>query len=284
MTSPGFADLVVARASLDDWSVISGWAGDEGWNPGLSDAPSFFAQDPEGFFIGRIDGQPVSAVSVVTYDADYAFLGFYLVRPDLRGRGHGLATWKTALAHMRRPDRRSGRCGGAAGQLPQVRLRTRPPHRPVHRNRAAWNRRHRGAARRSGRLRVDRGVRQCLLPGRPPPLPGTVAHRSRPPHLRPRRRRPPHRLRGDPARPRPPARGPAVRRHRRGCPRPPAGAGRRRSRGRGRHRHPRVERAGRRPRRGVRPHPSFETARMYTGPVRPFSGERVYGVTTLELG
>jgi hypothetical protein len=30
--------------------------------------------------------------------------------------------------------------------------------------------------------------------------------------------------------------------------------------------------------------PSFEAARMYTGPVRPFAGERVYGVTTLELG
>ena len=30
--------------------------------------------------------------------------------------------------------------------------------------------------------------------------------------------------------------------------------------------------------------PSFETARMYTGPVRPFAAERVYGVTTLELG
>ncbi|KPI09227.1 GCN5-related N-acetyltransferase [Actinobacteria bacterium OK006] len=113
MTSPGPADLVVARASLDDWSVISGWAGDEGWNPGLSDAPSFFAQDPEGFFIGRIDGQPVSAVSVVTYDADYAFLGFYLVRPDLRGRGHGLTTWKTALAHA------GGRTVGLDGVVAQ---------------------------------------------------------------------------------------------------------------------------------------------------------------------
>lgn len=30
--------------------------------------------------------------------------------------------------------------------------------------------------------------------------------------------------------------------------------------------------------------PSFETARMYTGPVRAFAGERVHGVTTLELG
>ncbi|MFJ2260700.1 hypothetical protein ACIOKD_20550 [Streptomyces sp. NPDC087844] len=30
--------------------------------------------------------------------------------------------------------------------------------------------------------------------------------------------------------------------------------------------------------------PSFETARMYTGPVRPYATDRVYAVTTLELG
>ena len=99
MTSPGPQDLVVTQASLDDWPVISGWAADEGWNPGLSDGPSFFAQDPEGFFLGRIDGEPVSAISVVNYGAEYAFLGCYLVRPDLRGRGYGIATWKAALAH-----------------------------------------------------------------------------------------------------------------------------------------------------------------------------------------
>ncbi|MFF1698192.1 GNAT family N-acetyltransferase [Streptomyces sp. NPDC058257] len=91
--------LSISRATLDDWQVVSGWAKDEGWNPGLRDGPCFFAQDPEGFFIGRIEGQAVSAISVVNYDEVYAFLGFYLVRPDLRGHGHGLATWQTALAH-----------------------------------------------------------------------------------------------------------------------------------------------------------------------------------------
>ncbi|MFD8912425.1 GNAT family N-acetyltransferase [Streptomyces sp. NPDC059575] len=99
MTSPAPQDLVVTQATLADWPVISAWAAAEGWNPGLSDGPAFFAQDPEGFFLGRIDGEPVSAVSVVNYGDDYAFLGCYLVRPDLRGQGHGLATWKTALAH-----------------------------------------------------------------------------------------------------------------------------------------------------------------------------------------
>ncbi|MFD4408174.1 GNAT family N-acetyltransferase [Streptomyces sp. NPDC058476] len=113
MTSPGPADLVVSQASLDDWKVVGGWAADEGWNPGLSDSASFFAQDPEGFFIGRIGGEPVSAVSVVNYGADYAFLGFYLVRPDLRGRGYGTTTWKTALAHA------GGRTVGLDGVVAQ---------------------------------------------------------------------------------------------------------------------------------------------------------------------
>ncbi|MFC6066139.1 GNAT family N-acetyltransferase [Streptomyces ochraceiscleroticus] len=91
--------LVVTRATPEDWKLVSEWAAAEGWNPGLADAACFFTQDPDGFFLGRIDGEPVSAISVVNYSPDYAFLGFYLVRPDQRGRGHGLTTWKTALAH-----------------------------------------------------------------------------------------------------------------------------------------------------------------------------------------
>ncbi|NDZ83746.1 MULTISPECIES: GNAT family N-acetyltransferase [unclassified Streptomyces] len=99
MTYSSAGQLVVGPAAEEDWPVISGWAHDEGWNPGISDGRSFFAQDPEGFFLGRLDGEPVSAVSVVNYGARYAFLGCYLVRPDLRGRGHGLATWQAAQAH-----------------------------------------------------------------------------------------------------------------------------------------------------------------------------------------
>jgi hypothetical protein len=44
-----------------------------------------------------LDGRVVSAVSVVAYSARFAFLGYYLVRPELRGTGLGLATWAVAL-------------------------------------------------------------------------------------------------------------------------------------------------------------------------------------------
>ncbi|MFE6813807.1 GNAT family N-acetyltransferase [Streptomyces sp. NPDC057677] len=91
--------LSVSPATEREWALVRAWAAEEGWNPGVSDAAPFFAQDPRGFFLGRVDGEPVSAISVVTYDEAYAFLGFYLVRPELRGLGHGLATWRGALAH-----------------------------------------------------------------------------------------------------------------------------------------------------------------------------------------
>ncbi|ACU75057.1 GCN5-related N-acetyltransferase [Catenulispora acidiphila DSM 44928] len=89
--------MQITRASLADWPLIQGWCADEGWNPGDHDGPCFLAQDPEGFFVGRVDGEPVSAVSVVHYGDAFAFLGLHLVRPEFRGRGHGLATWKAAL-------------------------------------------------------------------------------------------------------------------------------------------------------------------------------------------
>ncbi|MVU75888.1 GNAT family N-acetyltransferase [Nocardia sp. ET3-3] len=92
-------DLVIARATPAEWSAVVGWAAAEGWNPGARDTTAFFAQDPDGFFLGRVNGVPATAVSVVNYGDEFAFLGFYLVREDLRGRGFGLATWEAGMKH-----------------------------------------------------------------------------------------------------------------------------------------------------------------------------------------
>jgi ribosomal protein S18 acetylase RimI-like enzyme len=35
----------------------------------------------------------------VNYDAAFAFLGFYIVRPDLRGQGYGWRIWQAGIAH-----------------------------------------------------------------------------------------------------------------------------------------------------------------------------------------
>jgi len=83
----------------DEISLAVDWAAAEGWNPGLADDACFASVDPEGFFIGELDGAPVATISCVNYGARFAFLGFYIVRADLRGRGHGLRIWNAAIAH-----------------------------------------------------------------------------------------------------------------------------------------------------------------------------------------
>lgn len=94
-------DFTVAEATADDWDEIVEWAAAEGWNPGLGDAACFRPTDPAGFLVGRLGGRIVSAISLVAYSPDYAFLGHYLVHPDHRGRGLGLATWEAALPHAK---------------------------------------------------------------------------------------------------------------------------------------------------------------------------------------
>ncbi len=94
------ADRFHIRAMrADEITLATDWAAGEGWNPGLADAECFVTVDPQGFLIGELDGQPVATVSCVNYDEYFAFLGFYIVRPDQRGRGFGWRIWQAAIAH-----------------------------------------------------------------------------------------------------------------------------------------------------------------------------------------
>jgi GNAT superfamily N-acetyltransferase len=92
-------DLHIRTMRPDEFSIAVNWAAAEGWNPGLADDSCFAVADPEGFFIGELDGVPAATVSCVNYGASFAFLGFYIVRQDLRGRGYGLRMWRAAIAH-----------------------------------------------------------------------------------------------------------------------------------------------------------------------------------------
>jgi GNAT superfamily N-acetyltransferase len=76
------------------------WAASEGWNPGLNDRHCFMATDPCGFLGGFLDDEMVATISVVKYGRDFGFLGFYIVRPDFRGQGYGLRTWNAGLEYL----------------------------------------------------------------------------------------------------------------------------------------------------------------------------------------
>lgn len=72
-------------------TVAVAWMRAAGWNPGVHDGTTFRAHDPEGFLVGVLDGEPIACVSAIRYDDTFGFFGCYLVREDLRGRGYGLA-------------------------------------------------------------------------------------------------------------------------------------------------------------------------------------------------
>ncbi|WP_029353315.1 GNAT family N-acetyltransferase [Bosea sp. 117] len=91
--------LTIRPLLMDEISLAVDWAAGEGWNPGLGDAVPFGVTDGEGFLVAELDGAPAATISVVNYDARFSFLGFYIVRPDLRGRGIGWRLWQAGRAH-----------------------------------------------------------------------------------------------------------------------------------------------------------------------------------------
>ena len=85
--------------TLQDLETVLSWAKAEGWNPGLEDAAAFYAADPDGFFVKRLDNRPVAAISVVNHTDQFAFLGLYICQPEYRGKGYGLEVWKAGIRH-----------------------------------------------------------------------------------------------------------------------------------------------------------------------------------------
>jgi hypothetical protein len=110
VSAPAFEVRTMSRADLDK---ALDWAAGEGWNPGLHDADAFHAADPEGFLLGVLDGEAVASISVVRYDAAFGFLGFYIVEPGHRGRGLGKRIWDAGM------DRLAGANVGLDGVVAQ---------------------------------------------------------------------------------------------------------------------------------------------------------------------
>ena len=100
MSEQTSAELMIRDACRAEIDMMIDWAAKEGWNPGLDDAAPFWAADPGGFLVGTVDEVPVCAISVVRYPGDLAFLGFYIVHPLHRGQGHGWAIWQAGMARV----------------------------------------------------------------------------------------------------------------------------------------------------------------------------------------
>ena len=86
--------------NMKEFSLAVDWAAQEGWNPGINDARCFYAADPNGFFLALQSGQPAGCLSAVAYDEHFGFAGFYIVKPELRSSGIGRQLIRKASAYL----------------------------------------------------------------------------------------------------------------------------------------------------------------------------------------
>ena len=106
-------DYCIRPMRAAEMAVAVNWAAAEGWNPGQWDAARFYQADPGGFWVGLLEDEPVATVSAVRYGEAFGFIGFYIVKPEHRGRGYGLQLWQAAIAHLQ------GRTVGLDGVVAQ---------------------------------------------------------------------------------------------------------------------------------------------------------------------
>ncbi|TKC86058.1 GNAT family N-acetyltransferase [Trinickia terrae] len=105
---------VVRRMSADEVGLAVEWAAQEGWNPGWHDAACFWEADPDGFFVGVWRGEPVACLAAVAYDECFGFIGLYIVKPGFRGKGFGMRVWQHGMRYL--GDRNVGLDGVLAQQ------------------------------------------------------------------------------------------------------------------------------------------------------------------------
>ena len=97
MQNNSYTIRTMSRQQVD---IAIQWAAAEGWNPGLHDAVCFYTADPNGFLIGLLGDEPIATISAVKYGETFGFLGLYIVKPDYRGKGYGIQIWNAGLEYL----------------------------------------------------------------------------------------------------------------------------------------------------------------------------------------
>jgi GNAT superfamily N-acetyltransferase len=129
MNPPGMASgLDIRVMAAADVVTALDWAKAEGWNPGHQDAALFQAADPGGFLMAFVEDRPAASISVVRYGAGHGFLGLYIAAPAFRGRGIGWQLWQRGMAHL------EGRVVGLDGVVAQQANYAKSGFAIAHRN------------------------------------------------------------------------------------------------------------------------------------------------------
>ncbi len=88
-----FQDINFRKLDYQGLVTLVKWAEKEGWNPGPHDAEVYWATDPDGYYGYFIDDKLIGGGSIVSYNGEYGFMGFFIVLPEYRAQGIGRKLW-----------------------------------------------------------------------------------------------------------------------------------------------------------------------------------------------
>ncbi len=65
----------------------------ESWNPGPHDAEVFWTTDPDGFYGFYYKDALIAGGAIISYNKEFGFMGLFIVKPEYRGYGLGRKLW-----------------------------------------------------------------------------------------------------------------------------------------------------------------------------------------------
>ncbi len=85
--------LELKKLGRDDLRTLVNWAKKEGWNPGINDFEVFWKTDQDGYYGFYLENELMGGGAIVSYNQVFGFMGLFIVDSKFRGLGIGKRLW-----------------------------------------------------------------------------------------------------------------------------------------------------------------------------------------------
>lgn len=86
-------DFRILKTDMNGLRQLASMAESEGWNPGIDDYVIYYNTDPDAFYGVYKDDLMIGGGSIVSYNGVFGFMGFFIIKPEFRSSGIGTKLW-----------------------------------------------------------------------------------------------------------------------------------------------------------------------------------------------